>query len=228
RVFLGLRTSWLSREAVILGKYMGMLSAAVGLLWMPVFADYVPEFVKDLIPGWAGSATLAFTIPVGIAGLYSSAMIYIATKRVLWRTPRTLIRFFGTAVVAGLAGTASIASMTGHTSSAVLLGVMAASTLIAKFVWEYRVHFGGNSQDDWDRRSRRIVREHLSVWLHCRVVGFSLGVMLIVLGCVLAFASPVIAGILLGIGALAAVIGDSFERLMYFSSVVYDRMPGTL
>ena len=39
RVFLGLRTSWLSREAVLFGKYMGALGAAAGLLLLPRFCE---------------------------------------------------------------------------------------------------------------------------------------------------------------------------------------------
>ena len=99
RVFLGLRTSWLSREAVILGKYMGALTAAVALLWLPRFADILPETITNLIPFWASKATLGIALLLGIAGLLSSAMIYVVTRRQLWRMSRTFTRFLGTGLV---------------------------------------------------------------------------------------------------------------------------------
>ncbi|WP_372724389.1 DmsC/YnfH family molybdoenzyme membrane anchor subunit, partial [Novipirellula sp.] len=114
RVFLGLKTSWLSREAVVLGKYMGLLSAATALYWMPVFRDYLPQSISQWIPAWAANLTLVMAIIVGVAGLFSSAMIYIATRRQIWRSSRTLIRFMGTAVVAGAISVLPILILSGE------------------------------------------------------------------------------------------------------------------
>jgi TRAP-type uncharacterized transport system substrate-binding protein len=88
-VFLGLRTSWLSREAVILGKYMGVLAATAALLWLDILALYLPAQAIHALPTWSVPVTHGAAIIIGLAGLYSSAMIYIATRRPLWRRTAT-------------------------------------------------------------------------------------------------------------------------------------------
>ena len=82
--------------------------------WVPVWrlrgrlcgSPMHPESLVSLIPSWASAAALWLAVPIGLAGLYASAMIYIATRRQLWRMPRTLTRFFGTTLVGGLVGVA--------------------------------------------------------------------------------------------------------------------------
>jgi DMSO reductase anchor subunit len=231
RVFLGLRTSWLSREAVVLGKYMGALAAAVGLLWMPVFADWVPESIAAWIPDWAGKAALGLSIPLGVLGLYSSAMIYIATKRELWRSSRTLVRFFGSALVVGMAMVASIVAVAGSGQSAAVIGLFAALITSAKLAWEFRTHLGpsvANSSVDLDRRSHRLVSNHLSTWAKVRIASASVGALTLLLAASIAPAAPMLSGVISLLAASLILGGELAERLLYFSSVVYERMPGTL
>jgi len=80
RIFLGWRTSWLSREAMIFGVWFGLSTAA--MVW-PVMAP--------------GSAAL------GLLGLGCSAMIYVDTRRRFWRAAQTFPRFFGTVAAVALA-----------------------------------------------------------------------------------------------------------------------------
>lgn len=82
RAFLGLRTSWLSREILLFGAYLPLL-------------------------GLAALASPAFFVPlaalVGVAGVGSSVMIYAVTPRRYWRLPWTLARFGSTVLVGALA-----------------------------------------------------------------------------------------------------------------------------
>jgi len=80
RVFLGWRRSWLSREALVFGAWFALAGASV------------------IAPAWRPVSALA-----AVAGLFCSAMIYIDTRRRFWRAGPTFGRFFGTALVAGLA-----------------------------------------------------------------------------------------------------------------------------
>lgn len=83
RFFLGLRTSWLSREIL-----------AFNLL--------VPLACATLL--WPASVPLRLAIVSASAGaVFCSAMIYIDTRRRFWRAPSTALRFFGCTVVAALA-----------------------------------------------------------------------------------------------------------------------------
>lgn len=83
RIFLGLRRSWLSREAVVLGA------------WFPALAG---------VAIW-GNQTAALTpiaTVIGLVGIICSAMIYIDTPRQFWRASATSIRMGGTVAVAAL------------------------------------------------------------------------------------------------------------------------------
>jgi DMSO reductase anchor subunit/NAD-dependent dihydropyrimidine dehydrogenase PreA subunit len=83
RVFLGLRRSWLSREAVVFGAWFGALAAAI----------------------LTGSRALELAaLAIGVTGVFSSAMIYIDTGRRGWRAPTVAAKFAGTvALAAGIA-----------------------------------------------------------------------------------------------------------------------------
>jgi formate dehydrogenase iron-sulfur subunit len=86
RIFLGLRKSWLSREAVIFGA------------WFPALA-------ATNIPALQKYATIP-SIALGILGVFCSVMVYADTKRPLWRLDKSALRFFGTAAIIGAAATA--------------------------------------------------------------------------------------------------------------------------
>ncbi|MCS6243733.1 MAG: dimethyl sulfoxide reductase anchor subunit [Opitutus sp.] len=102
RIFLGLRTSWLSREAVLLGMAFPLLAAA--LLTSEVAAGLLAKYAPPLPPLLQGGIELA---PIGglvIAGLgvFCSAMIYTDTRRQFWRLSQTLGRMGGTVAIAAL------------------------------------------------------------------------------------------------------------------------------
>ncbi|WDQ16252.1 DmsC/YnfH family molybdoenzyme membrane anchor subunit [Rhodopirellula sp. P2] len=231
RVFLGLRTSWLSREAVLLGKFVGILTLAVVTMWLPAVAQYLPTWVS--IPAWVPGMMLLGAIVFGIAGLLSSAMIYIATRRILWRFDRTMIRFLGTAAIGGMATSALlIAATTQQPTSVTLLLALTTFALSAKLAWEQSILLRrqpGNTDDSWDRRSQRLVRHHLAKWSLGRLALGWTSVTLLVLSIALALAGSMtwMVGCTLA-ATLLLISGEFIERLIYFSSVVTDRMPGTL
>jgi formate dehydrogenase iron-sulfur subunit len=80
RVWLGWRTSWLSREAMALGAFAGI--AGLALL--------------ARVPPWLPATT-------GLMALVSQTMVYADTRRDFWRFTSTLPRFLGTAAVLGFA-----------------------------------------------------------------------------------------------------------------------------
>lgn len=232
RVFLGLRTSWLSREAVVLGKYAGLLAAGVALFWLPSFSQYLPSWVQEWVPSWAAKAMLGMSVLVGMAGLFSSAMIYIATKRHVWRFSRTMTRFFGSAIVGGAAFSV-LGLLWGQASIGIVLltTFVAMACSLAKLNWEWTTQLGpGNPIDDnYDRRSRYLVDQHLSVLRQTRlVVGFAALALLALGTLTYLFALPVAAVTLVGLACSALLVAEVAERLIYFSAVVFDRMPGTL
>jgi DMSO reductase anchor subunit len=101
RAFLGLRTSWLSREIVALGA---TAAAAVGGL-----------FVVGME---------ALTAALGLAAVACSAMVYAATGRLLWRFWLTSAQFFGATAVLGAAGYAMLVPST--VAAVIVVAVVAA------------------------------------------------------------------------------------------------------
>jgi formate dehydrogenase iron-sulfur subunit len=98
RIFLGLRTSWLSREAVLLG-------GAFPLLALPaVTAGIQTWFELHLPPALAFAIQIASLggLLLAALGVFCSAMIYTDTRRQFWRLSQTLGRMGGTVAVAAL------------------------------------------------------------------------------------------------------------------------------
>ncbi len=222
RVFLGLRTSWLSREAVVFGQYMGLLSL---VLLLETWGQSANNSWYDRFPSWLGEATLWATIASGICGLLTSGMIYIATQRSLWSAHRTLTRFLGTACVLGCM---LVAMLTGS-MFALTAGLAGAA---AKLLWEWHTHLRPESDrtnQSHHARSRRLACGPLAAWRQARLssglAGASLGIL--GLGAVVS-GSMIVGWTLVGGATICVAVGELTERWLYFSSVVYDRMPGVL
>ena len=92
RFFLGLRTSWLSREIL-------------------VFSFFAPLAAATLLCPASGILRTA-VIVVGFTGVFCSTMIYIDTRRRFWAPLPSCVRFFGTAGIAALLPIQSIAAST--------------------------------------------------------------------------------------------------------------------
>jgi hypothetical protein len=94
RIFLGVRRSWLSREALVFGAWFGAFTTALAAAFFRSALTGLPAGALDIL----APAALA----LGVVGVACSAMIYVDAPRAAWRAPWTFGRFFGTAVVAGL------------------------------------------------------------------------------------------------------------------------------
>jgi Fe-S-cluster-containing dehydrogenase component/DMSO reductase anchor subunit len=100
RVFLGLRRSWLSREAVALGAAFPL----VVLVGVFPFLSALPLSATVLTPLTRYETPLALAALVFAAGgIFCSAMLYIDTRRHFWRPSNTVVRMAGTVLVGSLA-----------------------------------------------------------------------------------------------------------------------------
>ncbi|MBC8010650.1 MAG: dimethyl sulfoxide reductase anchor subunit [Burkholderiales bacterium] len=106
RVFLNLRRSWLSREAVVLGAAFPLVATTAILphlasLPLPTaLAEFIGHWSLD-IGHFAPLVSIA-TIALTAAGVFCSAMIYIDTRRRFWRPANTFVRMAGTVLIAAL------------------------------------------------------------------------------------------------------------------------------
>ena len=95
RIFLGLRRSWLSREAVLLGTAFPFFAFTALLPWLPA---------SLLAPLGHWASVIGHSAPaLAAAGVFCSAMIYIDTRRRFWRSSQSFGRMAGTTLVTALA-----------------------------------------------------------------------------------------------------------------------------
>lgn len=99
RAFLGWRTSWMSREILVLGPFAGLVAGYAGSLWLAPVAGglgMTPDGIS-----FAQSALGVAALATGALGTFCSVMIYADTSRPFWSLRRSGLRFFGTALVLG-------------------------------------------------------------------------------------------------------------------------------
>lgn len=188
RIFLGWRQSWLSREALVFGAWFPLATAAL------------------LLPVLVTPAAL-----LGVAGLFCSVMIYVDTRREFWRLANTAPRFFGSAVVLGLAGTLAVPGMPRA------IGFVLAAAMLGKIGFESQALRPAAAA----KTARLLISQHLRPVNELRaaaaVLGGLLGPLLVATG-----ASPAVAWL-----ALALVLaGEIAERYLFFRAVDAPKMPG--
>ena len=94
RFFLGLRTSWLSRELLAF-TILGAFLTAPFINHLPV---ELPSFL-DFLPGLINSQPfLIVSALTALAAVFTSVKIYQTTHRTLWKSAITFPRFFGTVI----------------------------------------------------------------------------------------------------------------------------------
>jgi Fe-S-cluster-containing dehydrogenase component/DMSO reductase anchor subunit len=110
RVFLGWRTSWLSREILAFNVLAPLAAAVTALAWLPWLKDKFPQvggWIQKL-PSWIpplDQLQLPLTlgaVTVGLGCVFVSAMVYIDTKRPCWSPKYSLVNFFGATALLGL------------------------------------------------------------------------------------------------------------------------------
>ena len=132
RLFVGLRTSWMSREILAFGAVSGASLLTVALLW-------------TLPPGAAWTlAAKAQTVLGAAVAVWTSVMIYADTRRPGWERLRVVLVFIGGGLSLGFSCSVLLALLCGAFPQAGVLGWVAV-------VWRSALL----ALDEWDRRGRR-------------------------------------------------------------------------
>ena len=209
RVFLGWRKSWLSREAIVFGAWFPLATsyAAMRVGWLPSGPD-------SLRPALA-VATATF----GALGLLCSVMVYADTRRAFWRFANTAPRFFGTAVVLGLAGALA---MPGAPRA---LGFALALATMLKLAFEARtlvpVH-GDRNEVTPKLLTALLLAGPLRAVNELRLFAAAIGGVLLPLAIALGVAPAALAWAALAL----SLLGELAERYLFFRAVDAPKMPG--
>lgn len=197
RFFLGLKTSWLSREILA----FSLFAPIPGILCM---LSLLPDFPwKNEFQSITGQSVL----PLGIIAVFTSIMIYHDTHRALWNFRRGALRFFGTLVSFAALGVA-IADPDSRLAPN-LLGMAILSKLIPElfFLRHHR-----NSEWSPDAHSARLQLGPLRPILVARAV--------------FALSSIATASIQPWLALPLLLIAEILERQLFFQAVHAPKMPG--
>ena len=204
RAFLGLGSSWLSREIVGFSIFAALAAAYAGSFLVPPLARLLPSL--DLAVALAGA------VAVGC-----SVMVYAATRRDCWGAPATAFKFFATAALLGCATV-----MLGGTSPALARALVLIAAL--KLVYEASLfrHLRRRPHTPM-KRAAILMRGELgrvtAARFACGLVG---GLLLPAL---------VAAGRAGGRGVAVAIFiwslaGELGERWLFFTAATAPKMPG--
>lgn len=222
RGVLGWRHSWLSREAIAFGVFMGSLSAWI----IRVYAAPAPIVSTKLpSPDWLA----VFTLIAGWIGVFCSARIYQFTRRVFWLGLRTSAKFLLTTLLFTELFTLLCHSQfyLRGTTRHVLIPVFVV-TLCAKLLYEaVCCHSTGPHRS-------MLATSHFLMWHILRKVSVTRWALAgaTIVGSLLMLVTD--AGPtghswtgLLAWGTLASLLaGELLERWLFFAAVVPWRMPG--
>jgi len=198
RFFLGLRTSWLSREILAFSMFAPIPLVLAALRLTPDFP------YKNL----ALLVTAGSVFPIGLIAVFTSVMIYVDTHRISWRFPLTASRFFGTV--------ANFTALSFHLASPspLTFGILAAAVLLKLIPEALILKRAHNPDEKWspDRHSALLQTRPLGPFLRARML-FAL------IAIFVAFVQPWFALPIL-------LISEILERQLFFQSVHAPKMPG--
>jgi Fe-S-cluster-containing dehydrogenase component/DMSO reductase anchor subunit len=211
RFFLGLRTSWMSREIFTFGVCTPLSFLALMVAW---FGPASP----------IGLPLVIATSLSGLVAIFTSAMIYVDTRRLFWNPPLVFGKFYGTTALLGTAGTAVFGAWLGENSLARTMGLAALVIQAALFFWEMSGYYYDLRHRNRSNYQSAVTIARLLPWFAPVRIGlFLLAAVLLVangfdyLGQSAAWCS----------GAFVALLASQcIERFVFFTAVIPLRMPG--
>jgi Fe-S-cluster-containing dehydrogenase component/DMSO reductase anchor subunit len=205
RFFLGLRTSWMSREILAFGVFSILTTLTVGVMGLALFI----ESMRSLVTWTAGIAAL-----VGLVGVLTSAMIYVDTRRPFWSMRLTIPKFFGTTFTLGITAAAAVLSYAGVENGArgaIIIATIARAILV---IWD--------STQDVPRATQTMLR--LLPWTpEAAMILLALSM---AAGVAAVFAPSPIATVEILVALASTFAGSLMERYCFFAACPAPRMPG--
>ena len=219
RVFLGLKTSWLSREIILFGMWMPALLAYTGLTIASQNSELLPVWMPTIQTSWITLTGIA-SVALGLISVFCSIMVYVDTKRAFWTMGKTTSKFIGTLILGG-ATAILVTSLTFNTHTSATLWVVMAIALLWKISAD-TISLLAARETAWSmaKKSALIQLKSLRPILMKRW-----GMMaLLFLSIILTTFSP-----LFSIFAILALLtGEFLQRQIFFQAVVTLKMPGNL
>ncbi len=225
RAFLGLRTSWLSREAVAFGGF-----AKFAVIYGALAA-------APLLPAFPGKATLVgaagivqgIAALIGAVGVFCSVMVYVATRRAQWAGTQTGIKFFGTALSLGASAVFTVYACTGGS----LDRMSNALLYLVQGVTAVKLAFEASALLQVRERRLSVMKRVALLMLGELRAATALRFGLALLGGLLLPAlllrgvlEPTLVPAFSAVGLVLLLAGELAERYLFFRAAPASRMPG--
>jgi Fe-S-cluster-containing dehydrogenase component/DMSO reductase anchor subunit len=222
RAVLGLRTSWLSREALVLGLFAGLSAAAAA---------------ATLFEPWVGASTATvlalLSAACGLCGVFCSVMVYAATRRPHWALERTAARFFGGTFSLAASGSLAVLSLTVAGAASFRSSERGLLAIVLGIALARLTHSGlwGRAPASTDAsahaRQLRALHGPLRAWGRARTLGVLAGG---VLAAATPFAAPGgLARALLAVLSFGLLLASELcDRYLFFAAAPPSRMPGSM
>ncbi len=227
RFFLGLRTSWMSREILAFSLFAGVASGALFLTFLlhPLAQALLPASILRILPllhlPFLTSIATVSAALFGLLAVFTSAMIYIDTRRPLWTSSITCPRFYGATFILGASATALTTTLL-HLPQACNIAItctLVFQTLL--FAWEMSRHAEDfNNSDHPNHLSAQTLHQLLPSYIPARALSFIASSLLLI--AILAGHSPLICT---SIAAALILTGQMLERFAFFTTVRAPHMP---
>ncbi len=228
RAFLGVRTSWLSREIIAFGGFAKLSLLFALLAAAPSLSLPVLEPLAGLAPAVQATAGL-----FGFVGVFCSVMVYVATRRSQWSGTRTGIQFFGSFLALGAATVFTVGTFSAEALAsldrigAALLSVVLASTLIKLALEGRSLLHARDRRQSTERRRAQVMLGDLRTVTVLRFVFARFGGVL--LPAVFLATSGQQPGTAWALAMLVTLfMGEVAERVLFFRAAPASRMPGGL
>jgi len=209
-----IKTSWLSREALALGLFTGLMSINVGLYFFEV-SVYFRVFFE------------ALTLGVGVYGIYAQGMIYQIVARPSWNRKSTLFKFFGVSYI-GLFLLAFVLLIQGQSEAASPLMSLALLIALAQgfFTFEDRRSLEAPSEYENElKKSARLYKEFFTLHQNLRSASFILGAIVLPLLVTVMISSPS-AWMFLAVAIILMSFSEFTDRFLFYATVVPLNMAG--
>jgi Fe-S-cluster-containing dehydrogenase component/DMSO reductase anchor subunit len=210
RAFLGLKTSWLSREIAAFTFFALFATLYAASFWTP----RLPRTTLEPL-----------VVASGLAGVLCSVMVYAATQRPTWYGPATAFRFFASTLVLGCATVLATALASGHDVPRALPLTLVLTTAL-KLTYELSLlrHLRSRHHTALKRSAILMTRDlaTATAWRFvCGAVG-GLAAPLLVLGSNEHLDHAVAAAFIF----VASLGGELLERHLFFAAAAAPKMPG--
>jgi len=239
RAFLGWRTSWMSREIVVLGVYVPMVAMAAVAVSVVQFGSVLDLDSSGLfrMAKMSQSALQLLAVLTGALGIGCSAMIYIDTRRAAWSFSRTVPLFIGSLLMLGAFGVAAaiaavaVFSEGGAVGQSIPFLVSGLVVLGMKLRFEAALRSPAKNEVNQStalangaRLLRGPLRRRSRVRIALAAIGASsasVAVAMVALG-----GYALATSMLVGVSLLLCTAGEFLERHLYFTAEASPSMPG--